>query len=126
MPVHFLFFVSEPLFPLLFRQGGALAPVLSLLEILLKSSIALGHLLLTEFVTILFTLSIEGAPFRVGRAKGTQTYSRWGALLYRVGYNRSFELSPQLQEKRVWALPDARRAPRLRSLLAENAHPVKR
>src|SRR5439155_15719721 len=53
--ISFLF-LSEPLFPLFFGQSGTLAPVLSLVEILRKPPIALGHLLLAEFVTILFLL----------------------------------------------------------------------
>ncbi len=50
--IPFLFL--EPLLPFLFRQTGTLAPILSLLEILLKPPIALGHLLLAKLVTILF------------------------------------------------------------------------
>src|SRR5215472_5073179 len=42
----------EPPFPLLFRQGGALAPVLSLLQILLELLIACGHLLLAKSVSL--------------------------------------------------------------------------
>jgi hypothetical protein len=42
--------------PLFLWQTGTLAPILSLLEILLEPLIALGHLLLATLVTILFQL----------------------------------------------------------------------
>src|SRR5215472_17172196 len=51
-----LLFLSASLFPLLFRQGGTLASVLSLLEIVIESLIALDHLPLAKLVTILFLL----------------------------------------------------------------------
>jgi hypothetical protein len=50
------FLLLEPPFPLLFRQRNTLAPVLSLLQILLELPIALDHLLPAKLVTILFLL----------------------------------------------------------------------
>src|SRR6202790_642170 len=50
------FLLLEPFLPLLLWQTGPLAPILSLLEILLEPPIALGHLLLAKLVSILFLL----------------------------------------------------------------------
>ncbi len=49
--------------PLLFWQAGALAPVLSPLEISFKLSIAFGHLLPAKLVTVLFLLQNEQQIF---------------------------------------------------------------
>src|SRR5215467_711255 len=64
------------LFPYFFRsrvfrfssgRGGAVAPVLSLQEIMLKLSIALRYLLLAKFVTLLFLL--QHKVLRLGHKK---------------------------------------------------------
>ena len=55
MKPEFPFFL-EALHPFLFWQTGTSAAIFSLLEILLKSPIALSHLLLAKLVTILFLL----------------------------------------------------------------------
>jgi hypothetical protein len=49
-------FLAKSFPPLLFRQTGALAPVLLLLEILLQQLITLRDLLLTKLVAVLFLL----------------------------------------------------------------------
>src|SRR5882724_478833 len=56
-------FLLESCLPLLLRQAGAMASVLSPLEILFKLPIALSHLLLAKFVTILFLLQHEQQIF---------------------------------------------------------------
>src|ERR1700730_1831113 len=50
------FLLLQPPLPLLFWQRGTLAPVLSLLKILLKAPIAVRHLLLATLLTLLLLL----------------------------------------------------------------------
>jgi hypothetical protein len=60
---HVPFLLFEPRLPLLFRQGGTLAAVLLLLEILLELLVASSHLLLAKIETLLFLMQHKEQVF---------------------------------------------------------------